>query len=46
MIKHIDIKHIAEIIEKLIILDTSQENYEEKFFEERKELLERIIKLL
>ncbi|CAD8127244.1 unnamed protein product [Paramecium sonneborni] len=46
LIKHIDIKHIAEIIEKLIILDTSQENYEEKFFEERKELLERIIKLL
>ncbi|CAD8070462.1 unnamed protein product [Paramecium primaurelia] len=46
LIKHIDIKHIAEIIEKLIILDTSQENYEEKFFEERKQLLERIIKLL
>ncbi|CAD8193917.1 unnamed protein product [Paramecium octaurelia] len=46
LIKHIDIKHIAEIIEKLIILDTSQENYEEKFLEERKELLERIIKLL
>ncbi|CAD8128039.1 unnamed protein product [Paramecium sonneborni] len=46
LIKHIDIKHISEIIEKLIILDTSQENYEEKFFEERKALLERIMRLL
>lgn len=25
LIKHIDCKHIAEIIEKLIILDTTQE---------------------
>ncbi|CAD8169980.1 unnamed protein product [Paramecium octaurelia] len=46
LIKHIDCKHIAEIIEKLIILDTTQEQQEETFIKERKSLLQRIIELM
>ncbi|CAK84551.1 unnamed protein product (macronuclear) [Paramecium tetraurelia] len=46
LIKHIDCKHIAEIIEKLIILDTTQEFTDETFLNERKILLQRIIILM
>ncbi|CAD8179364.1 unnamed protein product [Paramecium octaurelia] len=46
LIKHIDCKHIAEIIEKLIILDTTQEFTNETFLNERKILLQRIIILM
>ncbi|CAD8191460.1 unnamed protein product [Paramecium pentaurelia] len=46
LLKHIDCKHIAEIIEKLILLDTTQEVTEESFFNERKTLLQRIIILM
>ncbi|CAD8102044.1 unnamed protein product [Paramecium sonneborni] len=46
LLKHIDCKHIAEIIEKLITLDTTQEFTEETYINERKALLQRIIFLM
>ncbi|CAK84076.1 unnamed protein product (macronuclear) [Paramecium tetraurelia] len=46
LLKHIDCKHIAEIIEKLIVLDTTQELADETYLNERKSLLQRIIILM
>ncbi|CAD8147653.1 unnamed protein product [Paramecium octaurelia] len=47
LFKHAELKHITEIIEKLIILDTNQEENEDKhFLKERSELIIRLQKFL
>ncbi|CAK62329.1 unnamed protein product (macronuclear) [Paramecium tetraurelia] len=47
LFKHAALRHITEIIEKLIILDTNQEENEEKhFLKERAELIIRLQKFL
>ncbi|CAD8069128.1 unnamed protein product [Paramecium sonneborni] len=47
LFKHSSIRHITEIFEKLIILDTCQEEHEERFFiEERQNLIVRLLKYL
>ncbi|CAD8105795.1 unnamed protein product [Paramecium sonneborni] len=47
LIKNLDVFHIAEIIEKLIILDTNQEQQDNQtnFQDERIELLRRVIRV-
>ncbi|CAD8097576.1 unnamed protein product [Paramecium primaurelia] len=47
LIKNLDVFHVAEIIEKLIILDTNQElqDNQTNFLEERSEFLRRIIRV-
>ncbi|CAD8201653.1 unnamed protein product [Paramecium octaurelia] len=47
LIKNLDVFHVAEIIEKLIILDTNQEQSDNQtnFLEERSELLRRVIRV-
>lgn len=48
LIKHLDVVHISEIVEKLITLSTNQENaaVENNFLDERKHLLSRVINYL
>ncbi|CAD8203547.1 unnamed protein product [Paramecium octaurelia] len=47
LIKNLDVFHVAEIIEKLIILDTNQEQQDNQtvFLEERSDLLRRVIRV-
>ncbi|CAD8155754.1 unnamed protein product [Paramecium octaurelia] len=47
LFKHANIRHITEIFEKLIILDTCQEEHEERLFiQERQLLIARLLKYL
>ncbi|CAD8151013.1 unnamed protein product [Paramecium pentaurelia] len=47
LFKHIEVKHISEIIEKLIILDTNQEENDDKhYIKERSDLIIRLQKFL
>lgn len=47
LFKHAELKHITEIIEKLIILDTNQEENDDKnYLKERSDLIIRSQKLL
>ncbi|CAD8062430.1 unnamed protein product [Paramecium sonneborni] len=47
LFKHIGIRHITEIFEKLIILDTCQEEHDERLYiQERQQLIARLLKYL
>lgn len=43
LVKHLDTHHVADVVEKLILIDTSNLSGEETKFTERRELLVRMI---